>query len=345
MDGDILFHAAVGLFYAVGWYTFPFFGNGNYEIHVTKLLFRHKSRPNVYLSYSINDSGYRTRSLRHNGKNKKITEHQIVFYSVFPELYALKVEKGYQIDHIEPNSKLNNRIENLQIISASENTKKARDDNVGTHMTAAKKRVFMYRTFTDLMANRDAAFVFSSVGEAEAAIDKSRSITDASFCGLQVTYQNEKYYVKIEKHSSNPFELWVCSDTLNKYTKGKAMISNQGRTGNLRTGTATLGVAKKAYRKSGYRNLHMHKLQWYGFYDEEVPVGKEICHKDGVIGMDSEGCKPNLIGLLRLDSHDKNMKEMHANYHEQRKLDSKNFTMFHLDDEDEKQIIKRRRVR
>lgn len=67
--------------------------------------------------------GYKRFCLSKNGKNIRFLIHRLVY-----ETFSGVIPQGYQIDHIN-NDPTDNRLQNLQLLTASENTKKMYKDN------------------------------------------------------------------------------------------------------------------------------------------------------------------------------------------------------------------------
>ena len=67
---------------------------------------------------AINNSGYRLTAIRYNGNTIHYYYHRFIY-----ECNHGVIPGGYVVDHID-NNKMNNNIDNLQIITSSQNSKK-----------------------------------------------------------------------------------------------------------------------------------------------------------------------------------------------------------------------------
>tara|TARA_R110002126_G_scaffold263275_1_gene406280 strand:- start:55 stop:528 length:474 start_codon:yes stop_codon:yes gene_type:complete len=91
-----------------------------------------------FLKLSINGHGYSSVGLSNGGKMKSITVHQLMALTFLNHT----PKKGLVIDHID-NNRLNNNIDNLQIITHRENISKDKKGGtskyIGVHWCKAKK--------------------------------------------------------------------------------------------------------------------------------------------------------------------------------------------------------------
>lgn len=82
-----------------------------------------------------NGKGYKIVSLSKNGKWKSFLIHRLV-YGAFVGI----IPDGYQIDHIN-NNKTDNRLQNLQLLTVSENNKKRFADNKNLQCGKPKTKI------------------------------------------------------------------------------------------------------------------------------------------------------------------------------------------------------------
>lgn len=88
-----------------------------------KSLNYNKTKKEKILIEVENGKGYKTVLLSKNGKKIRFYVHRLV-YTAFVGV----ITDGYQIDHIN-NNKTDNRLQNLQLLTSSENNKKRYIDN------------------------------------------------------------------------------------------------------------------------------------------------------------------------------------------------------------------------
>lgn len=91
--------------------------------NVFSLHYPGKSGPTL-MKVHDNGSGYHFVALTKNGKSKKYLVHRLVY-----EAFEGVIPANMTVDHIDGN-KLNNSIDNLQLLSQSENTVKGRQKQV-----------------------------------------------------------------------------------------------------------------------------------------------------------------------------------------------------------------------
>lgn len=105
-------------------------GNEDYEISSIGRVKSLKYGKNVILTNSISSSGYYTVGIRENSYTKTKQVHQLVAIE-----YLNHKPNGFNlvIDHID-NNKLNNRVENLRIVTIRENTNRV-------HITSSSKYI------------------------------------------------------------------------------------------------------------------------------------------------------------------------------------------------------------
>lgn len=89
--------------------------NENYEININNFEIRNSRNKRVIKPW-INKGGYYTVTLSNNGDVKKYLLHRLIYNN-----FLGKLEPEDIIDHID-NDRLNNSLENLRIVTASENS-------------------------------------------------------------------------------------------------------------------------------------------------------------------------------------------------------------------------------
>lgn len=98
------------------------------DLHVNDKLVKTFSRGKV-ISQSVRKDGYAVCSLSYLGKFKLCSVHRLVAQAFIPNL-----ENKPQVNHIDGN-KLNNKVENLEWVTASENMVHARDNGLWNPIT------------------------------------------------------------------------------------------------------------------------------------------------------------------------------------------------------------------
>lgn len=87
---------------------------------------------NKWLKLRINSTGYHHVSLCKEGKVYNFLVHRLVY-----ETFKGIIPKGLVVDHIDSN-RLNNTLDNLQLLTLSENTRKGNKGNKHTEETRKK---------------------------------------------------------------------------------------------------------------------------------------------------------------------------------------------------------------
>ena len=99
---------------------------GAYQVsilgRVKSLKYRKLNKEKILIEFT-NWRGYRKDGLCKNGKKIRFYVHRLV-YTAFMGV----IPQGYQIDH-KNNNKTDNRLQNLQLLTSSENNKKKFSDN------------------------------------------------------------------------------------------------------------------------------------------------------------------------------------------------------------------------
>ena len=85
---------------------------------------RRCTRKGKMLNDGLSDTGYIMNMLRLNGVGKQVPRHQLVAMAFLG--YERNGKTDYVVDHIDEN-KLNNRLDNLQIVTNRQNVSKSRE--------------------------------------------------------------------------------------------------------------------------------------------------------------------------------------------------------------------------
>lgn len=116
------------------WYDIPGFEN-SYKINKNADVIGPR---NKILKPSLHNSGYLKLTLRKNKKSVYVMVHQLLGLTFF-EGYKLNNRK-IVVDHID-NNKLNNKLENLQIISFRKNVSKDRVNTTSKYTGVSKNKI------------------------------------------------------------------------------------------------------------------------------------------------------------------------------------------------------------
>lgn len=128
--------------------------------------------------------GYGIVTLCKNGIKQKVTVHSII-YSTFNSEYDTK---KYCIDHIDGN-KENNKLENLELVSYSENTNRAFSNNL---MASEFNRSFC--TTTEEQLNK--AFEYVAMGFRDRQAEKMSGIPIGTICQIRKNKSYKSFYTK-----------------------------------------------------------------------------------------------------------------------------------------------------
>jgi hypothetical protein len=221
----------------------------------------------------ITPNGYNSITLKYN--NKSITKQAHIFiYECFNEI----IEKGYEIDHIDTN-KLNNNLENLQLLSISDHHKKTALDNPNTGKKAGlalSKAIIAI----NLITNEETSY--NSLSEASLSIPSS---TVTKICmvlkGKRKIHQGFTFkYIDTNDIIDN--EIWV--SLLNPLFKG-IEISNFGRI-KSKKGIITYGKIHSQYRRVSIsqnakaKNVFVHRLVCLAFHGSQPDLTYTVDHID-----------------------------------------------------------------
>jgi len=128
-----------------------------------------RKRPPKILSKNDNNHGYLIVSLNRNKRIKTLTVHQIVYYSFNG---GCPCGRSTVVDHVD-NDKTNNSLENLQLISHTDNVRKSIDTSktatgqmniwiredgkytIGRQHKRKRKRYGSFKTLEEAIAYRD----------------------------------------------------------------------------------------------------------------------------------------------------------------------------------------------
>lgn len=128
--------------------------------------------------------GYGIVTLCKNGIKQKVTVHSII-YSTFNSEYDTK---KYCIDHIDGN-KENNKLENLELVSYSENTNRAFNNNL---MASEFNRSFCITTEEQL----NKAFDYVALGFRDRQAEKMSGIPIGTICQIRKNKSYKSFYTK-----------------------------------------------------------------------------------------------------------------------------------------------------
>ena len=117
-----------------GWYDIPGFEN-SYKINKNADVIGPR---NKILKPSLHNSGYLKLTLRKNKKSVYVMVHQLLGLTFF-EGYKLNNRKII-VDHID-NNKLNNKLDNLQIISFRKNVSKDKVNTTSKYTGVSKNKI------------------------------------------------------------------------------------------------------------------------------------------------------------------------------------------------------------
>lgn len=128
--------------------------------------------------------GYGIVTLCKNGIKQKVTVHSII-YSTFNSEYDTK---KYCIDHIDGN-KENNNLSNLELVSYSENTNRAFNNNL---MASEFNRSFCKTTEEQL----NKAFEYIAIGFKDRQAEKMSGIPIGTICQIRKNKSYKSFYTK-----------------------------------------------------------------------------------------------------------------------------------------------------
>ena len=127
---------------------------------------RNPRHPGAIMAVAVSEekNGYKNvhLSLWDSGRKRQYRLSRLVW-----EIFRGAIPPGYHVDHID-NNQLNNRLENLQLLTLADNNRKRWRDNPGmkSHGGVARKKVRCLETGTIYASLREAARTIGVVGTA-----------------------------------------------------------------------------------------------------------------------------------------------------------------------------------